>query len=181
MRKILLPIVICLVMLCGCGNNAEASFNQFVLQVGAADEIEFTAKVRAEYADKTAEFKLDYEQDENGAEIEIVEPELVAGIKAHVAPESTMLEYDGVILDIGMLTDSDLSPMSALPMLANAMRDGHVDIVWTEDDMLAARLIPSDDITVTLWLNSELTPINAEISYKESTVVFIEISDWEMS
>ncbi len=181
MRKVLLPILLSFVLLCGCGKNAEASFNQFALQVAAAEEIDFTANVRAEYTNKTAEFKLGYEQNSDGAVVEILEPELVAGIKARVAPDSTTLEYEGVILDLGMLTDSDLSPMSALPLLAKTIREGHIDIAWTEEDMLVARLIPKDDVTVTLWLDSELTPLNAEITYKENTVIFIEISDWEMS
>ena len=120
-------------------------------------------------------------QDENGAVVEILEPELVAGIKARVSEDTTQLEYEGVILDIGTLSDNGLSPMSALPVLVKAMREGHLDIVWTEDDMLAARIIPSDDITVTLWLSKELVPLNAEISCDEKTVAFIEITDWSVS
>ena len=47
--------------------------------------------------------------------------------------------------------------------------------------MLVARIIPSDDFTVTLWLSPELEPLNAEITYREKSVVFIEISDWKVS
>lgn len=181
MRKLLLPLMISLVVLCGCADNGEESFIRFMQQVGSADELSFDAVVRAEYSDKTAEFKLGYTQDESGAVVEIIEPEIVAGIKARVSDDAMQLEYDGAILDIGAIADSDLSPMTALPLLARAMRDGHIDIVWTEDDMLAARLVPSDDFTVTLWLSPELTPLNAEITYKEKTVIFVEISDWKVS
>ena len=61
------------------------------------------------------------------------------------------------------------------------MSDAHIDITWREDDMIAARLVPSEDMNVTLWLSDELVPLNAEISYKEQTVIFIEISDWEIN
>ena len=71
--------------------------------------------------------------------------------------------------------------MSALPLLVRSMTDAHIDITWREDDMIAARLVPSDDMLVTLWLSSELVPLNAEISYKEQTVIFIEINDWEVN
>lgn len=47
--------------------------------------------------------------------------------------------------------------------------------------MLAARIIPADDYVVTLWIDSSLTPRSAEISYKENTVVLVEISDWSVS
>ena len=181
MRKLILPLMISLVILCGCSDNGEESFLKFMQQVYTADQVSFNAVVRAEYSDKTAEFKLGYLQDENGAVVEILEPELVAGIKARVSKDSTQLEYENVILDIGTLSDNGLSPMSALHVLIKAMREGHLDIVWTEDNMLAARIIPTDDTTVTLWLSKELVPLNAEISCDEKTVVFIEITDWSVS
>ena len=181
MRKLVLPLMISLVILCGCADSGEESFMQFMQQVSAANEIGFDALVRAEYSDKTAEFKLGYTQDENGAVVEVKEPELIAGIKARVSEDGTQLEYDGAVLDIGTFAGSELSPMSALPLLAKTMREGHIDIVWTEDDMLVARIIPSDDFTVTLWLSPELEPLNAEITYREKSVVFIEISDWKVS
>lgn len=179
-RKVILLLMICLVVLTGCGDNGEKIFLKFAENVGAAGEISFTAKVRAEYSDKTAEFTLDYEQDSEGTEIEIVEPETVKGIKAKVSNDGLSLEYEGAILDIGKLTDRGLSPVSALPLLAGAMKDAHIDLVWTEENLVAARLIPADDTVVTLWISSDLVPQNAEITYKDQTLVYIEISDWEV-
>ena len=103
MRKLILPLMISLVILCGCSDNGEESFLKFMQQVYTADQVSFNAVVRAEYSDKTAAFKLGYLQDENGAVVEILEPELVAGIKARVSKDSTQLEYENVILDIGTL------------------------------------------------------------------------------
>lgn len=181
MIKKLLPLMISLVLLCGCADTGEESFNQFVQGVSEAETVSFSAGVRAEYSDKTAEFTLRYAQTAESAEVEITEPETVAGIKAHVTGDALSLEYDGAILDIGSFGDTELSPMSALPLLVRSISDAHVDITWCEDDMIAARLVPSDDMLVTLWLSSELVPLNAEICYKEQTVIFIEISDWEVN
>ncbi len=90
-------------------------------------------------------------------------------------------EYDGAMLDIGTLDDAELSPMSALPLIVRAMRDGHLEISWVENDMIAARVIPADDYVVTVWIDSNLTPCSAEVCYKENTVVSVEISDWTVS
>ena len=98
---------------------------------------------------------------------------MLRGIKANVMGKNLSLEYDGAMLDIGTLDDAELSPMSSLPLIVQAMRNGHLEISWVEDDMLAARIIPADDYVVTLW--------SAEISYKENTVVLVEISDWSVS
>lgn len=181
MFKKMLPLMISLVLLCGCADTGEESFDEFVMGVAEADTVSFSADVRAEYSDKTAEFTLRYAQSADSAEVEISEPETVAGIKARVTGDALSLEYDGAILDIGSFGDTELSPMSALPLLVRSMTDAHVDITWREGDMIAARLVPSDDMLVTLWLSNELVPLNAEISYKEQTVIFIEINDWEVN
>ena len=177
MIKKLLPLMISLVLLCGCADTGEESFDQFARSVAESDSVCFSA----EYSDKTAEFTLRYVQRPESAEVEITEPETVAGTKARVTGDALSLEYDGAILDIGSFGDTELSPMSALPLLVRSMTDAHIDITWREDDMIAARLVPSDDMLVTLWLSSELVPLNAEISYKEQTVIFIEINDWEVN
>ena len=181
MFKKMLPLMISLVLLCGCADTGEESFDQFARSVAGSDCVSFSADVRAEYSDKTAEFTLSYAQGAESAEVEITKPETVAGIKAHVTGDALSLEYDGAILDIGSFGDTELSPMSALPLLVRSMTDAHVDITWREDDMIAARLVPSDDMLVTLWLSNDLVPLNAEISYKEQTVIFIEINDWEVN
>ena len=181
MIKKLLPLMISLVLLCGCADTGEESFNQFVGNVSEAESISFNADVRAEYSDKTAEFTLRYTQNADSADVEITQPETVAGIKAHIAGDALSLEYDGAMLDIGSFGDTALSPMSALPLLVQSVSDAHIDITWREDDMIAARLVPSEDMNVTLWLSDELVPLNAEISYKEQTVIFIDISDWEIN
>ena len=181
MIKKLLPLMISLVLLCGCADNGEESFDEFAGGVAEADTVSFSADVRAEYSDKTSEFTLRYAQSAESAEVEITEPETVAGIKARITGDALSLEYDGAILDIGSFGDTELSPMSALPLLVRSITDAHVDITWREDDMIAARLVPSDDMLVTLWISNDLVPLNAEISYCEQTVIFIEINDWEVN
>ncbi len=179
--KRLLPFALCLFLLCGCADDGKVQLAEFTKIVSSAENISFTACVAAQYDDKTAEFTLVYEQTENGASVSVAEPELLSGIRAELTGEELSLEFDGAILDIGTLDDAELSPMSSLPLIVRAMREGHPELSWVEGDMIAARLVPSDDYVVTLWIDSSLTPRSAEISYKEHTVVMAEISDWVIS
>ncbi len=179
--KRVLPFILCLFLLCGCADDGRAQLAQFVSIVSSSENISFTADVSAQYDDKTAKFTLSYAQTKDGASVSVVQPELLSGIKAHLSGDELSLEYDGARLDIGALDDAELSPMSSLPLIVRAMRDGHTEISWVEGDMIAARLVPSDDYVVTLWIDSSLTPRSAEISYKEHTVVMAEISDWVIS
>ena len=181
MKKIV-PLIMCIAMLlCACADTGEEQFAMFVSRTAEAENISFTADVRTEYDDKTAEFKLRYEQNADGASVEVIEPEMLAGIKAHLKDNDLSLEYDGAMLNIGTLEAAELSPMSALPLFARALTGAHTEITWVEGDNIAARLVPADDYLVTVWISAELAPISAEISYKEQTVVFIDISDWSIS
>lgn len=180
MRKYLIPLVLSLTLLCGCSRGAEESFARFIGTVAAAEDLSFTAEVRAEYDDRTLSFKLGYEQDAEGAVIEVVEPELIAGIKARVKSDAVTLEYDGALLDLGSLTGDGISPLSSLPLLIETLHGSHIEMTWEENGLLAARLIPRDGIAVTLYITDELIPVSAEISSGEKTVVFINISDWEL-
>ena len=180
MKKIV-PLIMCLiVLLCACADTGQERFAEFVKRTAEAENISFTAEVRTEYDDKTAVFKLGYEQNADAASVEVIEPEMLTGIKARLKDDGLSLEYDGAMLDIGTLDDAELSPMSALPLLARALTDAHTEMTWVKGDNIAARLVPSDDYLVTVWISSELAPISAEISYKEKTVVFIDISDWSI-
>ena len=180
-RKISALLMITALLLCGCGENEELAFESFREELAGAEELCFTADVQAEYEDKTAAFKLEFSMKDDEYAVKILEPELVAGISAHIKSGETHLEYDGVILDIGVLNDRGLCPMSALPYLADAMKDAYAEMAWTEDELLTVRLVPADDMSVTLWINEDNEPVNAEISYKEKTVVFVEIDNWEIN
>ncbi len=169
-----------LLTLCACGGNEKESVKEFCDGLTAADEISFTASLRAEYSDKTAKFKLSYLQNDDGVRVTVLEPEIISGISAHLSDEGARLEYDGAILDIGELSDNGLCPMSALPITVMAMKTAYVDSAWTEDGMTVTKLIPSDDTEIILWLDGEQTPCNAEIVCDGNSVVFIEFSDWEM-
>lgn len=181
MKKLAVQMVCVMILLCACADTGQARFAEFVSRTAEAENISFTADVTTEYDDKTAQFKLRYEQNAEGTAVEVVQPELLAGIRAHLSGDDMSLEYDGAMLDLGTLEAAELSPMSALPLLARALMDAHTEITWVEGDNIAARLIPADDYLVTVWIGSDLIPKNAEISYKEKTVVFIEISDWSIS
>lgn len=175
---ICLPLALAL-LLTGCGGDEKQRVQEFEQQTAAAGSISFTAQVRAEYEDKTAQFKLCYESDGDECTVEVVEPELIAGIKARVTGDAAELEYDGAILDIGKLDARGLCPMSVLPLLVDVMRTAYVELAWREDGMLAARLVPDDDYTVTVRLDEQtLAPQSAEVVFRERTVAFVQISDW---
>ena len=101
--KRVLPFVLCLILLCGCADDGKSQFLEFVNVVSSAENISFSAKVSAQYSDKTAQFTLGYEQTADGASVSVIEPEMLRGIKANVAGKNLSLEYDGAMIDIGTM------------------------------------------------------------------------------
>lgn len=181
MRKISSVILLCLaVMLTGCGGSAaRESFEEFSTSLNDEAALCFTARIRAEYDDRTAEFTLDYTEDESGCVVSVVSPEMIRGVSAHITAGETALEYDGIMLDTGTLDSFGLSPMSALPLLVETMKSGYLDTAWEENDALCAVLVPSDNVSIELRLDKYTkTPLYAEISSNGRVRVFAEISAW---
>ena len=107
-------------------------------------------------------------------------PQLIAGITARIEPGSTSLEYDGVCLGTGELDDFGLSPMSSLPMLVQAMKDGNVNAGWNESGCTVLELQSTDELTCTVWFSPEdMIPRQAELCSDGRVKVFAEISDWQ--
>lgn len=182
MKRICLPmlIVVCLLLSgCGSGGEMKKAYRDFSAELSQADSLSFTAAVRAEYEHKTARFTLSYSEDEEGGRVTVLAPELIAGVTANVGPDSTSLEYNGVMLDTGALDNFGLSPMSALPVLVQAMREGSMDSFWAEDGKLAYQLVADDGLICTVWFEAEeMLPLRAELICDGRVTVYAEISDW---
>ena len=179
--KRLYPLLISLcLLLTGCQRrDIQAEFDIFSKTLAASETLSFTADIRAEYESKTARFSLSYEQDSSGATVTVLAPELIKGIKAHVSPGESRLEFESVVLDTGALDSFGLSPLSSLPLMVQAMKSAHLDSFWEEDDMLVLQLEPEDGLKCTAWFNSyDMTPLRAEIISGGRVTVYIEISDW---
>ena len=181
MKRICLPLLLlCALLLTGCGSSAaENRYRAFSEELAARDTLYFTARLQAEYPDKSVTFKLRYALADGDQTVTVVEPDSIAGIRARLLPGETLLEYDDLILDTGNLDKNGLSPMSALPVLVEAMRSGHLDSHWQEGDSPAVKLILADDMSVTVRFQPDsMTPAYAELLSDSTVTVRCEISDW---
>ena len=181
MKRKMLPVLLCLcLLLTGCGGHErEKRFVSFSQALSEAAQLRFTAELKLNLGGEPLSFTLAYQRDAEGQRVEILKPERVAGVKAHVAPGSSTLEFEGLILDLGPLDPYGLSPMNALPTLVEALCAGHLDSHWEEDGDLACRLIVDDHRAATVWFRSEeMVPLRAELQSGEKLNITCEIQDW---
>ena len=174
----ILLLSVCL-LLAGCGSNAgETRFDAFSDALAARDTLAFQAALRCEYAERTLAFTLAYALDEDGESVTILEPERIAGIRARLTG-GVSLEYDGLQLDAPPLDPYGLSPMTALPRLVAALREGQLDSHWTEEDAFVCHLILDDHLSATVWFGQgDMTPRRCELQSDEAVRIFCEITNW---
>ncbi|MBQ8217631.1 MAG: hypothetical protein IJZ91_06700 [Oscillospiraceae bacterium] len=181
MKRLYLPVLLILsLMLTGCGQNAaRGKFLDFTEELGEKETLSFTADMRCEYEDKTVSFTLSYSADSEGSTVTVVAPELIRGIRAHAKGGETALEYEDLVLDTGPLDSYGLTPMSALPVLVEAIKSGYVDSVWEEKGEYAALIVPSDNMNVQLNIDKyTMCPVYAELVSDGRVTAFIHIRDW---
>lgn len=184
MKRTYLPFVLCIsvfaLTLSACGNKAaEDGAAELSEKLSTADTLGFTAVLRAEYDDRSEEFTLDYFEDAEGCVVTVAAPDIIKGVSARIDDGETALEYEGVMLDTGPLDSYGLTPMSALPLMVEAIKSGYIDSAWTDGDNIAAVFIPDDNTSVEMRIDKYTkTPVSAEIASDGHVRVFAEIKDW---
>ena len=173
----LLPLLLCL-LLSACGNPVLDRFERFSADLREREDLSFTARLTALYPDRTAEFSLRYALGEGVQRVTVLAPDTISGVSARIEPGKTALDYDGVILDTGDLDAYGLTPMSALPLLTKALRQGHGSAFWSEDGDDAVEVLIDDHTKATVWFGEGFVPCRAEIQSDETVTVQCEITNW---
>lgn len=175
-------LMIPLLLLAGCGEREarlENSFADFRESVNAASLVTVRGTLTADTGESVEEYVLDASYDGKQTTVEIVEPTLIAGVKATARWGETEIEYGGVLLGAGTLDEEGLTPVSAMPAIFAAMTGGYVELLWWDGDFLAARMYAGEEARCTVWLEAEsLTPVHAEIASGGRTVISCELTGW---
>ena len=167
--------------LCGCGGSQQAqeSFLQWRESFSQAEEHGMTAHIRFSQDESVGEYLLSYTLNSQEETVEVLEPELIAKVKAHMEGEKPRLSFDGVILDAGGSIE-DISPMTALPLFMDFVLSGHLEGVWTEkkdgQELIVSELERDDGSKMTLWQSAaDMTPLYAEIRGGNAVEAAIDI------
>lgn len=183
MKYRLIPLLLIFSLcLTGCGSRAsEDVYARFSQELNRGGPLSFTGTLRCEYPDRTVNFRLRYERNGEQELVTVLEPEIVAGIRAVRESEGNKLEFEGLILDTGDLDPYGLSPMNALPLLVEALSHGHADSFWDDQGLKAVSLILDDHLSARVWFDEGMTPHRAELVSDKTVTAVCEITDWRLS
>ena len=166
MRKVLLcvPMMTLLLAACSMGPAQVSPAEKLALEIRGEylDLAAWTARVEitADYGRRVYQYQLAAAGDGEETVLTLTAPETVSGLTARLTKEDGMLEYDGLSVETGPLDSDGLTPVSALPVLVEAVRSGYMTACSLEEGVLRVDCgdpqgTPGAGREVSLWFSEE--------------------------
>ena len=175
MRKALLfaPMMTLCLLLCACGGGEETEEPLPLSRLSAA---QMEAEVLFHSGGEVRRYTLSCQWTPQSAQVEVLAPEELAGLRALWEGEGMTLSYQDLVLDAGDLSGTDLGPAGVLPALAAAIREGYPLERSREEvgETPCLRITYDVDEGRTLydvWYTEENIPLRCEVE-RDGTVLF---------
>lgn len=180
MKRVVLPVLMTALLLCACGGSggAERRFDEAREALAASERISFTAEVGADLGDSRFEFTAECTRSDGETEVRITSPDIISGVTARMGELGSQLEYDGLILSVGDLTETGISPVSSVPIIIDALLGGFASEVWSEGEYTVARIYVDDSADALIWLDADMIPVRGEIVSGSVAVAQCSITDF---
>ena len=193
-RKKVRKVMICaltmsLVLLCACGadgtqgNEKKDGVTLLQEEYQSFTSCDMTAKVRSLSGTNEEKYTLRclWNADET-AEVEVQEPEELAGIRASFEHGAMTLAYEDVSLAAGLAGAAELSPAEIVPCVIDAIRTGYVLEKNGEqiDGEACVRLLfhttetRDHPVDYAVWFKKGHTPVRAEVIEDGKTLFEID-------
>lgn len=181
--KSIWSLLLCLCLLTGCSmteNDLDAAM-QLRSAILQAETCSLTAVITADYGDMIHEFTLDCVSDREGnVTFTVCAPETIAGITGKITASGGAITFDDTILAIPILTDDQLTPVSAPWILMRALRSGYIASAGGGhirlDDSYA-----DDALSLYITLDDRGMPEVAEIFWKNRRILTIRVVSFSLS
>ena len=172
----MIPLCFTLVGCGGQGAEEEAQALQLKFQGLSAATVE--AELTCQYDGEVRTYTLRCAYGPEQSRVEVLAPEELAGITATLAGEDLTVAYDGILLDAGNYSGTQISPMWAVPSLIRAMGAGYPLETSREEVDGAACLRVTFEMTddaggkqyFAVWFDGDGIPLQGEVVLGEAVV-----------
>lgn len=186
MKKLGLCLLLMLV-LTGCSEDTEPIRQGMELRTKLlrASEVSFDADITADYGDRVCQFSMTCRADEMGnVTFTVTAPETLSGITGRIGNEGGELIFDDVALHFELLTDEQLSPISAPWILMKTLRGGYLTSACREENGLrltAADGYEDNALVADILLDKQDLPGRAEILYDGRRILTLAVRNLMIS
>ena len=131
------------------------------------DSFSFDADITADYGDKLHIFSMECTSDNTGSlDFTVTAPQSVSGITGNIDAEGGRLTFDDLVLHFELLTDEQLSPVSAPWIFVRTLRSGYIVSASREDGKICMTIQDRYDenaLVLDIRLDDQELPERAQI------------------
>ena len=187
---LMMTLLLLLTSGCGQANDSEDKSEELRKQLSQIAACEIECSMTADYGQAGYDFKLSFSYDSDGESIlTVIEPENISGLQIALNGETLELLFSQTRLETGTLTSNGLTPVTAIPMMLSAWKNGYVYSIGNEEVdevgclFLSIKTMDGDeDLSYNLWVGEEsFIPRKAEIIYQGNTVIGCQFSRFEVT
>ena len=186
-----LMMTLCL-PLCGCGEKDERQTEDIQLSFQAITAATAEAELTCHYGEEVRTYVLHCDYTPETSQVTVVEPADLSGVSATFSGEEMTLAYEDVMLDAGIYSGTNISPLWALPSLLRAIGNGYPLEYCQEDLGDVSCLRATFEVTdgagekqlFAVWFDQGGTPLQGEITMDDTviyTMTFIQFTSEEPS
>lgn len=175
-----------LVLLTGC-SGAEKELDRGMAlrsKLLQAEQVRFKTEITADYGDKAYAFAMDCQADNQGnVSFTVTAPETIAGITGKICEEGGQLTFDETALHVELLTDDQLSPLSAPWIFLRTLRSGYLTSAGMDGEYLRLTIDDSyeeDALQLDIWLGAGDIPERAEVIYDGRGILTLLVTNFEI-
>lgn len=150
------------------------------------DGITAAAEITAQYADESRTYEMTCVYTPEEAKVEVTAPAEAAGISAGFMGEEMTLSFDGMTLDAGEYSGTEVSPLWSMPAMFRAVAEGYA-LEWSREKVGETSCLritfevtgeDGEPLYHTVWFRSDGTPVYGEITVDNAVVYMINFTDF---
>lgn len=171
-----------LICLTGCGGSEEIERGMALRSSLLRSPGAFDVHITADYGEKCHQFSMNCCFDENGnLDFTVTAPEEISGITGNIKNSTGALTFDDTVLYFDLMTDDQLSPVSAPWIFLKTLRSGYLTAAGEEEDLLRLTIDDSyeeDALHLDIWMDSENMPVRGEILYDGRRILSLDVENF---
>ena len=144
----------------------------------------FTAQICANYDTGSYEWTVACVCAPDGtAELQVVEPESIAGITATIGADGDSVEFEDTAVEFGLLADGQIAPIALPQVLFSCWSAQYIREAGRDGEQITAVYLMGygdEEVAVEQWLQPDGTPVYADIWFGTQNLASVQISGFQL-